>query len=83
MLEIDFGHMEIVGEAPKERDFCYMAPPNVGRRLTRILNLERRLSEEKMSSTEWERVMHQHIVEWGKIPDYYKSQLADADNIAA
>ena len=66
-----------IGEAPGKRDFCYVAPAPIASTLTSILNLEQRLSEGNLSSSEYEAVMHDHIIAWSKLPDYYKSELSD------
>ncbi len=69
--------LNFIGEAPGKRDFCYIAPAPVASILTSILNLEQRLSEGNLSSSEYEAVVHDHIIAWSKLPDYYKSELSD------
>ncbi len=82
MLGREVEPIEIIDSNPRERNFCYIAPLSVGKSLTVILDLEKKLSEGNLSQTQWEKLIHRHIVEWGRLPDYYKSELCDADNIA-
>lgn len=81
MVERQQIQIEIIGEAPSKRDYCYMAlDENVRNNLSGLLELERQLSLD-LSYSQREETIVAHIRLWNKLPDYYKSELADLSAI--
>ncbi len=83
MIEREQAQIEIIGEAPSKRDYCYMAlDEDVKSGLTGLLELERQLSQ-GLSAEREEGAILTHTLLWSKLSDYYKSELSDLTAIVA
>lgn len=77
MVEKEYPQIKFIGEANSKRDFCYIAfDEDVRNELLGLLQLEEQLSQ-KLSLEQREEAIVAHIRLWAKLPDYYKSELAD------
>ena len=77
MLERQPIQIEILGETPSKRDFCLVPlDESVRDNLTCLMILERQLSE-GLPAERREGAILAHTFLWNRLPDYYKSELAD------
>lgn len=84
MVERQQAQIKIIGETPSKRNYCYVAfDQTVGNYLTELLSLERQLSKVSLNPEQRETAIVSHIRIWNKLPDYYKSELADLTSITA
>ena len=75
--------IKFIGESASGRDYCYIAlDKNIRNDLTGILELEEILSGE-LSYRQREDAIVAHMRLWNRLPDYYKSELADLTAIDA
>lgn len=79
MVERQPVQIEIIGEVPSKRDYCKVVPDDqIRSALSCLLILEGQLFQDSLTRRqEREGAILAHTIIWNKLPDYYKSELAD------
>lgn len=81
MMERRQVQIEIIGEAPKKGNYCYVAfDKGVRSSLLGILQLEEQLSQE-FTIEQREEAIVAHRRFWKGLPEHYKSALCDLSHI--
>lgn len=76
--------IEIIGEVPSKRNYCKVVPDDqIRSTLSCLLVLEGQLFQDSLTRQEREGAILAHTIIWNKLPDYYKSELADLTAITA
>lgn len=84
MVERQPVQIEIIGEAPSKRNYCKVVPDDqIRSALSCLLILEGQLFQDSLTGQEREGAILAHTIIWNKLPDYYKSELADLTAITA
>lgn len=78
MVERQPVQIEIIGEVPSKRNYCKIVPDDqIRSALLCLLILEGQLFQDSLTRQEREGAILAHTIIWNKLPDYYKSELAD------
>jgi len=82
MVERAYTQIEIIGEAPNKRDYCYTAlDGEVSESINTLLRTEALLQKSNLSREQLGTALIVHMKAWESIPDYYKARLSESTEI--
>ncbi len=83
MREKDYPQIEFVADNTYERNYCYVPQDAMTRLYLSAINFIANKLEQDLNIASRERYLEAHMWFWRKLPDYYKSELADATHMEA